>query len=175
MDTEPATKTCGMCCMQIPGQARKCPYCQHFQHRLAMVIFHPGVVLLVAAIPMLIIFFAFAAIFDQGEDFQGYAGQIEISESELAFGDTPSGATVAVMGTITNTSPVPWRQIQFHVDFADAEGRRVDVGQNEEYSFYLPARAATAFKVSFRREFPEEHYVKHSVRVLAARDARARW
>ena len=61
------------------------------------------------------------------------------------------------------------------MDFFDADGRRADVGQKEEYSFYLPAQAATSFKISFRRECPETNYVKHSVRVLTAKDARARW
>jgi hypothetical protein len=161
--------------MEIPTQARKCPHCHHFQNRLSMVIFHPVFAVLFAAIPLAVVLLIFATLFDQGQDFQSYTSQIEIAGSELAFGDTKAGPTVAVMGTITNTSPVPWKEIKFHVDFFDAQGRRGDVGQKEEYGFYLPAKGATSFKVSFRREFPETNYVKYNVRVITAKDARSRW
>jgi hypothetical protein len=79
------------------------------------------------------------------------------------------------MGTIKNTSPVPWKEIQFHVDFLDASGKRADVGEREDYNFRLPANGTSSFKVSFRREFPETNYAKHIVRVVTAKDARARW
>lgn len=175
MNTDLTIKTCKMCRMEISVQARKCPHCHHFQNRLSLMMFHPASAVLLVGIMMGIYVTCFAKMFDQGEDFQGYVSQIQITESSLAFGETKSGVTIAVMGTITNTSPVPWKEVQFHVDFFDADGKRVDVGQKEEYSFYLPAQDTTSFKVSFRREFPETNYVKHNVRVLAAKDARTRW
>jgi hypothetical protein len=176
MGAELTTKTCRMCGMEIPAQARKCPHCHHFQNRLSMVMFHPAFAVLFAAIPLAVVLAIFANVLDEGQDFQTYASQIEIAgSSELAFGDTKSGPTVAVIGIITNTSPVPWKEIKFHVDFFDAQGRRADVGLKEEYGYYLPAKAATSFKVSFRREFPETNYVKYNVRVLTAKDARSRW
>jgi hypothetical protein len=112
---------------------------------------------------------------DQGEDFQIYAGQIQVTQSEVSFGDSRNGPTVAVIGTVTNASSIPWKQVVFHADFSGVAGNRADVGQREEHSFYLPAGEALPFKVSFRREFPESNYVNHSIRVLNAKDARARW
>ena len=161
--------------MDIPAHARKCPHCHQFQNRLSLVMYHPAFAVLMSTIPMAVMLVFFATVFKRGEDFQTYQSQIQVTESELAFGDTKSGGTIAVMGSMTNPSPVPWKEIQFHVDFFDEEGRRIDVGQKEEYSLYVPAKAATSFKVSFRREFPETNYVKHAVRVLTAKDARARW
>jgi hypothetical protein len=114
-------------------------------------------------------------LFDKGENYETYQHQISISDSQLVFGDTKSGATVAIMGTIKNTSPIPWKDIQFHAVFFDAAGKRSDAGQKEEYSYYLPANASTSFKISFRREFPESNYVKHAISVLVAKDARTRW
>jgi hypothetical protein len=114
-------------------------------------------------------------MFDQGEEYQNYEDQLSITDSEIAFGETKSSATVAVIGTIRNSSPVPWKEIQFHVDFFDAKGKRADVGQKEYDSLYVAAKATSSFKVSFRREFPETNYVSHNVRVVAAKDARVRW
>jgi hypothetical protein len=161
--------------MEIPKEARKCPFCHHFQNRVSMVMFHPAFMALFACIPLGAMLVVFATIFDTGDNFETYKDQIVITDSQIALGDTKSGATVAVIGTIKNTSRVSWKEIQFHVDFLDAAGKRVDVGEREDYSFRLPAGETSSFKVSFRREFPETNYVKHSVRVVAAKDVRARW
>ena len=117
----------------------------------------------------------FFIILDTGKNYDSYKDQIVISDSQIAFGHTDSGSTVAVIGIIENTSQVSWKEIQFHVDFLDAEGKRVDVGESRDFGFRLPAGETSSFKVSFRREFPETNYVRPVVRIVAARDARARW
>jgi len=164
--------------MEIPQTARKCPFCHQLQNRLSMIMYHPAFAALFVCVPIVafmvggLIFLATG--FDTGENFESYKDQIVVTDSRLAFGDTKWGATVAVMGTIKNTSPIPWKEILFHVDFFDAAGKRADVGETHAYSFQLPANAASSFKVSFRREFPETNYVKHTISVVAAKDARAR-
>jgi hypothetical protein len=175
MNADPAQKTCRMCCLDIPTEARKCPHCHHFQNRWALVLYHPALAATFAILPMIIMLTIVVQMFDQGEPYQWQPGQIEITGSEVVFGDSSSNATVAVLGTITNTSAGAWREIHFHVDFSDATGRRVDVGQREQYSLVLPGHAALSFKVSFRREFPETNYVQHQIRVVSAKDARVRW
>jgi len=164
-----------MCCMEIPAEARKCPHCHHFQNRLSMLMFNPGVAMLVVVIPFVAILMMFATAFDRGENYESYKDQIIVTDSQLAFGDTKSGATVAVIGTNKNTSPISWKEIQFHVEFLDATGKRSDVGAREDNGFRLPANGTSSFKVSFRREFPETNYVKQIVRVVAAKDAASRW
>ena len=175
VDVPLAKKTCKMCCTEIPQQARKCPYGHHFQHRWTMVIFHPAFAVCFTFLPFAAMIFVFARILDRGENYETYRDQIHVSGSQIAFGDTQSGATVAVIGTITNASRVSWKEIQFHVDFFDAAGKRADVGEREDYSFRLPAGETTSFKISFRREFPEANYVTPAVRVVGAKDVRARW
>ncbi len=175
MDTDLAKKTCKMCRMEIPKEARKCPFCHHFQNRASMVMYHPAFIALFACLPLGAMLIMFATIFDAGQNYETYRDQVVITDSQIAYGDTKSGATVAVIGTIKNTSPFSWKEIQFHVDFLDAAGRRTDVGEKEDNSFRLPANGTSSFKVSFRREFPETNYVRHTVRVVAAKDARARW
>ena len=136
---------------------------------------HPAFAVLFAAIPMLSILVVFSIILDKGENYETYKNQIVITDNQLAFGETKSGKTVDVIGTIKNTSPVSWKDIQFHVDFLDASGRRIDVGAKEQYSFFLPANGTSSFKVSFPMEFPETNYAKTVVNVSTAKDASARW
>jgi len=118
---------------------------------------------------------AFSVLFGKGEEYETYKNQITITETHLAFGETKSAKTVDVIGTIKNTSPVPWKEIQFHVDFFNEAGKRVDVGHKEQYSFYLPANGTSSFKVSFPMEFSETNYAKSVITVSTAKDARARW
>lgn len=138
-------------------------------------MFHPAFAVCFTFLPFIMMVIALGSIFDQGKNFEAYKHQIVISDSQIALGDTKSGATVAVIGTIKNTSQVAWKDIQFHVDFLDADGKRSDVGGKEDSSFRLPAGESCSFKVSFRREFPETNYVKAVVCVVGAKDARARW
>ena len=139
-----------------------------------MVMFHPAFAVCLASIPVVAMLIVLAGIFDRGEDYATYKDQIQITDSRIAFGDTKSGATVAVIGTITNRSRVSWKEIKFHVDFLDAAGKWADVGEREEYSYTLPAGETSSFKVSFRREFPETSYVTPVVHIVGAKDVRAR-
>jgi len=161
--------------MEIPQQARKCPYCHQFQSRWSMVMCHPALAVLLASMPMAALLIAVASMFDMGENYEAYKDQIVITDSRIAFGDAKSGPSVAVIGTIKNRSRVSWKDIQFHVDFLDAAAKRVDVGEREDYSFRLLAGETSSFKVSFRREFPETNYVTPSVQIVGAKDVRARW
>jgi len=140
-----------------------------------MVIFHPAFWVCFACLPMAAMLFAFASVFDTGENYETYKDQIHITQSQIVFGNTKSAATVAVIGTITNASRVSWKEIQFHVDFQNGAGKRVDVGERKDYGFQLPAAETSSFKVSFTREFPETNYATAVVRVVAAKDTRARW
>ncbi len=140
-----------------------------------MLMFHPAIAVLFVLLPGTVMIVVFSTILDPGENYETYKDQIAIIGSEIVFGDAKSGPTVDVMGTIKNTSPVSWKEIQFHVDFYDAAGRRVDVGEKKQYDFYLPANGTSSFKVSFLREFAETNYAKEVVRVTTAKDAKAKW
>ncbi len=175
METASAIKACKMCCLEIPQQARKCPHCHHFQNRAAMLMFHPSFVALYALLPMAVMMYMVVSTLDTGEDYETYKDQIVVTDSEIAFGNTKAGGTVAVIGTIKNASLVSWKDIYFHIDFLDAAGQRVDVGEKKNYDFRLPAGETSSFKVSFGREFSETNYVSAVVRVFGAKDVRARW
>lgn len=175
MESDALKKTCKMCRMEIPKESRKCPYCQHFQNRVALFLYHPGFMALFVMVPFAAMFVFFTSIMDRGQDFETYKDQIAVTTNQIVFGDRKSGATVDVIGTIKNMSPVPWKDVYFHVDFFDAAGKQADVGTDESYEYYLPANGTASFKVSFGREFPATNYVKALVRVVSAKDARSRW
>ena len=66
-------KNCTMCCMEIAAAAKKCPYCQHWQYKLTMLVHHPAYALL-PTLPLIFILilvaFVIQSMTDPGEDFQ---------------------------------------------------------------------------------------------------------
>ena len=57
----------------------------------------------------------------------------------------------------------------------DSEKKLIDTGQEKKRFFVVPANDSSTFKVSITREFPEEQYNSFQVRVLLAKDERARF
>jgi len=169
------TKICKMCYKEIPGKARKCPYCHHRQNKFSFVVSSPFVAAAFIIISYVLMVYVFSKMLDKGVDFAPYRSQVTISDSELKFGEKKSGETVAVIGTMSNKSPVPWKDVQIEVRFYDSNGKMIDSKQNKDYPFEVPANGNAAFKISTLREFPKEQYVKYDVTIISAGDARARW
>jgi hypothetical protein len=179
MTTTAEYKRCKLCCMEIPARAKKCPYCHHWQNQLSLIVFDPRIAGLLALIPMLIFVGLVAMLMDRmldrGRDFSWYTAQISVSDSKIQFGQGESGPTVAVVGHVKNDSDVCWKQVHFCAEFHNAQGNLIDAGQAMQYLYSIPAHEQAAFKLSFQREFPEESYASHTVRVFDATDKKARF
>ncbi len=176
MSTIPA-KTCKTCYSEIDSRAKKCPHCHTWQSILSFN--HPLIAVFVALVPAVLFISIFpvfmSKMFDPGRDFQLYRDQIEVVQSEIKFGEDNCGPTVVVLGTVRNHSDVTWSDVQFEALFFDKDMKIVDAGQDKKYSSVFPLKGESAFVLSFRRQFPQEQYAHHKVRVLWAKDARARF
>jgi hypothetical protein len=165
--------------MEIATAAKKCPYCHHGQNKFSAIALHPGFAVLVTLVPMTIFLTLAGAMFrrtfDAGEDFRTHFDQVKVLDSEVRFGESEDGPTVAVVGRISNTSDVPWKDICFQVDFLDESDRLIDAVQEYKFQCVCPSHDEIGFKVSFPREFPEASYVQHKIRVVSAKDARSRF
>jgi hypothetical protein len=168
---EPATKTCPLCREPVHPEARKCPHCQHYLNKWVLANFHP----LIIISPVLLVF---GAIFiwlmhtlDRGESFEPFRSQLQITHSEMQFGELPTGPTVAVIGTIHNESNVAWKYINVEVRYFDKSHKLIDTQQRPEYSLSVPPKGDCAFKVSHLREFKLADYASHEVHIVGSHDA----
>lgn len=168
-----AKKSCNMCFELIDSRARKCPYCHHWQNKLYGFFFHPAIAVLPFALVFLIGPVMMKIMFDPGKSFEKYKELVKITNTNLTFGQTDCGPNLVVLGTFKNNSDVTWKDLQLEVRFFDKEGKLIDTGQKNEYSFVLQAKSEAPFKVSLKKEFPTEKYVSHSIKVLTAKDAKA--
>ena len=62
------------------------------------------------------------------------------------------------------STPVAWKDVRFQVDFFNPKGEFFDTGQQEIYTWRLPASEETPFKVSLHRQFPQKEYASYKVR-----------
>ena len=162
-------KTCKMCAMEIPAQARKCPHCHHWQRGLVAILWHPAFAL-IFLIPLMIAYGIMMSMFDRGKDFQPYRDQVKVTSSEIRFSNDPNSEHVAVVGRLKNSSSLDWKDLILSVEFYDAGGELVDAGQDMKYSYYVAANDEESFRISFYRLFPKESYVSCKVRVVFARE-----
>jgi hypothetical protein len=174
------TKTCKVCCMEIPEAAKKCPYCHSWLIKFAISMADPrfGAIVFAMILVMFLSVYSFisSSLFPRGEKYSLYADQISILDSQMEFGQDDKGPTVAVLGHIKNDSDVDWKDVCFVVEFHDAQGKLIDADQKFEFFHsFIPAHDTTAFKLSFLREFPEDKYAAHVARILGAKDNKAKF
>jgi len=167
------SKLCNMCYQQIDARARKCPFCHHWQNKIQAILFHPAIAILPIVLVFIIGPLMFKRVFDPGKSFDPYKNQVKITGSQLTFGQSDCGQTLVIMGTFKNDSDVTWKDLQLEARFFDHEGKLIDTGQKNEYTFVLQAKSEAPFKLSMKREFPSEKYASHTVRILTAKDAKA--
>jgi succinate dehydrogenase flavin-adding protein (antitoxin of CptAB toxin-antitoxin module) len=143
-----------------------------------MVVFHP----LFAVIPMVIVFAAmgtmFQTTFSEGEPFSLHSNAVSAVETKMVFGVSGcehQSPTVAILGKIQNDSPVSWEDVKIEATFFDEDGTLIDATQKEKYSFMVASKDASTFKLSFKREFPEEQYDSFKVRIISAKDEKKRF
>jgi len=174
MSQDHETKTCKMCAMGIPAAAKKCPYCLHWQRwwTLQHPLFGTLVVMVFVAAVVSVPTVLLQRVTCEWEPFAKHADQIKIVEEKMEFGEDQSGPAVVVVGRVKNLSQVDWKDVRFQVAFLNAKGQLFDAGQQECYTYRLPAGKETPFKVSFRRQFPEKEYTSHKVDIITAVDAR---
>lgn len=174
MNMETTTKkTCKICFQEIDTRAKKCPYCHHWQRPWLAISYSP----IIAALPFGLVLLGFGFLmhktFSSGEPFEQHRDELQVKEAHMTFGNiTNSGPTVVVLGTFKNTGRFSWKDINVEVQFLGADGKLVDGGQRLQYSLDAPAGGEAVFKVSMKREFPQDLYKDYKIKILSAKDSR---
>ena len=163
-------KLCNICFQEIDDRARKCPYCHHWQNKITMALFHPVVVAMAPILVMLFFYFIFINKITGGEKFDLHRDKVTITQPKLEFGESECGSDIVIIGKINNKSNFTWENPQFEITFVDEKNNLFDTGQDELYSFIIPANNEIPFKVSIKKQFPEESYNTYEVKILSAKE-----
>ena len=114
--------------------------------------------------------FIVADLTSSGEPFESHKNEITIKNSELKFGENKCGGQIIVLGEIENNSSFTWEELKFEAVFYDQNGEKIDSGQDSDYFFMIPKNATTPYKLSFKRDLPEEKFSTFKVRILAGKE-----
>jgi hypothetical protein len=143
------TKVCRECSEEIKTEAKKCPKCQAYQSGVDRFMRSPtggsmaGVVIALG----FFVWFTNSFMF-QDDSIYSPTDLLEVSDTSFQFKEVDCGFKVTLIGTITNKSDDPLRNIIFDVEYFDNEGKTIDVINDEVYDLVIPANSSKKFKVS---------------------------
>ena len=170
-------KNCVSCFEEIDARARRCRYCGGLQTRLQRWVMSsrwPARILALVVLIMAGSAAVFASrLFRTGNEFTDYKDPIRVLSSEMHTAQVDDASVVWVVGTLRNTSDVPWREVRIEVQFLDGAGRMVDVARGSDSLWAGPIGPGqdAGYKLKIARDFPEDRYVSHKVFVRYADDA----
>lgn len=176
MADERETKLCKTCFEQIDIRARMCPHCGRWQWKNALRSWAPYFAVILVLGGACVLPLTRIARFQEGIAGAAavrYTGQIEVTQSEMFFGQSKDGPTVFVVGKVKNNSDVTWESIHMEVQFMDPEGKLIDVEVQAHCLSKILPHGEMAFKLRAVAEMPRERYDSYQVSVRAAQDARA--
>jgi len=172
------SKLCRMCYEEIDERARRCPHCLRWQTRSAAILSSGllgwllGTLLVVGLVALFM--HTILKPFRSPDECAVYAGQIQVTESHMLFGESKEGPVVLVVGRLRNNSDVEWESVHLQAEFFDESDSLVNVETEWQYGRHIMPWGESAFKVRGPADLPRERYATYSVTVTGAEDAR-RW
>ena len=166
------TKICRRCAEEIKVAAKVCRHCGGSQAAKVLDLGALSPLILVAL--LFGTFFVSARLLIGEKDFSGYHERIAILNSTAIARRNSSGSYLEVIGLLTNSSAVAWKNLDFELRLFDSQGALVDT-RTSPSSFSLPAHADHVFNVEFWPGQPLPPYQSYKLAVYDAHDASVPW
>lgn len=99
-----------------------------------------------------------------------WPGSLQVTRSRMNWAQTRDGTRIFIVGVLTNTSPVNWRETEFDCRFFNSDGLMVDASTGRGRVAVCPYDEA-AFRVSIIPTAPTNHYASFTVSVSRATSA----
>lgn len=180
MAEETLTKICPACAQVINAQAKLCPWCRTVQGRWAFLTWqNPSVtvlvVLIVIAGALSVVLTLRGVMLDEGEDYALHRNAITVAESSFHIQAGKNGLELAVVGILTNTSALSWKDVQVEAQLFDAEGKLIDSLTDRHFGQSVLPRDVMSFRLLAKAAREESAYAGHKIFVRFAKDARNHW
>lgn len=179
MTQEETTKVCKACAQVINAPAKICPYCRSVQGCWAFLSWQNPVVtalvvLIVTAAALSVPLVLRESLFE-GEDFSNYRGAINVVESSFHLQDGKNGLELSVVGILTNTSSLAWKNIQVEAQLLDADGKLIDSVTDRHFDQAVLPHDVMSFRLLSKAARERAEYATHKLSVRFAKDGRNHW
>ena len=131
------TRNCRSCCEAISVAATKCPHCQAFQSRWVLWFFIlPGVLPVLLIVPLLNVSLRRLSDSSTNVEFALVKHQLTVTNAQLKYREPDAAEGISyhyfqqnawLYFTIHNESAYRWDNLEFLIEFQDANGERIDV------------------------------------------------
>ncbi len=170
-------RTCRLCAEALKPEAIVCPHCRHVQKKwsFANPILMGGAYFLCWVVFMVGVGVFLERLLGAKESFAGHESEIRVVQSNFSCRSSGTNVYMTVVGTVTNTGELAWKDLAVEAQFQDASGRLIDAIQaNPDYrGVALLPKGQAAFKIEGRAARPQADYTTHSVSIRWAKDPRA--
>jgi len=161
----------------INAAAKVCPHCRHWQKKWSLQ--NPNVAVGLWTLICLVVLSCLGAFFEKmnglKEQFADYRNEIVVLTSDMSTRASGSNSYITVVGTLTNTSKIGWRNVSVEAQFFDRSGKLIDaITADADYRgvTVLPHGSA-AFKIETKAASPVSAYSTHKACVRWAKDVDA--
>ena len=171
-------KICKACRTEIDSAAIKCPHCHAYQSLLRtpeiQLALGTGLLMVVGLGVLVGVILSnrpepFAErIVPKRPEYKDYPGSIAVKNTVVKLTKVKNENKVLVLGYLTNSSNVTWRQVWLEVSCKDDSGKLTDVIDETVYC-YLKPNTEEPFRILSDAVAVEGKYVSHTVRVKGAR------
>lgn len=170
-------RVCPFCDETIRAAARVCPRCR--QPLSFRTLRHPVTGILALTLPataiIIVIMTLFTIKFDGTINPRPYFDEqpqsLKLTASHMNWVHFTNEERIYLLGTITNQSEVPWKDVELNYCFFDGSGNLIEAGNASTGCNILPHDEA-AFRISVRTLQPTNEYQSFKLSISSARSSR---
>ncbi len=170
-------KACRSCKELISKEAKWCPHC-HRPQSIIRAIVPPQALFVVALALGGYWYLTFSAMEETMSSMGGINGKaiydattkLAITDSSFSFSPSKSGcnACIYTIGTVKNNTTTAWGKLHFQVTYLDADGKVIDVINDDDSDFVVGPNSEGKFKISGKASADASKYKSHQIKISKA-------
>jgi len=161
------TKSCLICYQSIDARARKCQHCREVQSKTIAWMYDSRFIAAFMVLLVLLLCWVFYSLV-RGADERPFAGTLTVGAATMRKSAVEGESRVSCLAPVTNSDTIHWGRLSLQAEFLDAQGRVIDVHNNQGNFAIFPGITATG-RTSGTANAALEEYSACRMKIIDAR------